>query len=164
NEAAVGSHRPVSRNGKVLNGIDVLEAENFTELREGRDVTRIGILTNQNGVDLDGRRTIDVLAAAPGIKVVSLFTGEHGISVVLDHPNPIGGVLVQGPVPDYKQTFVNYYPTPTRHGMTIGELAQMYNSELNINAKLTVVMLKGWQRGDWFDATNQDWMSPSPNM
>src|SRR5207248_6317106 len=78
NEAAVGSHRPVSRNGKVLNGIDVLEAGNFDQLRKGRETARIGILTNQNGIDLDGRRTIDVLAGASGIKVAAIFEPEHG--------------------------------------------------------------------------------------
>jgi uncharacterized protein YbbC (DUF1343 family) len=90
---------------------------------------------------------------------------QAGIQVfVLDHPNPVGGVLVQGPISDIKQSFVNYYPAPTRHGMTIGELAQMFNTEMHIDAKLNVVKMQGWQRGDWFDSTGQEWMNPSPNM
>src|SRR5437879_284611 len=212
NEAAVGSHRPVSRNGKVLNGIDVLEASNFEEIRGKRELTKIGLLTNQTGVDLEGKRTIDILAAAPGIKLAALFSPEHGavgekdttdihnstdslsgvpiysvygntdaarrppaellkdldaivvdiqdvgarfytyetsmgyfleaaakagIEIfVLDRPNPIGGVLVQGPVSEAKETFVNYHALPARHGMTMGELAKLFNAERNINAKL----------------------------
>ena len=76
--------------------------------------------------------------------------------VVLDRPNPINGAYVQGPVSDAGQeSFVNYYPVPVRHGMTIGELAKLYNAERNINANLTVVPMKGWMRGDWFDSTSQ---------
>jgi uncharacterized protein YbbC (DUF1343 family) len=83
---------------------------------------------------------------------------------VLDHPNPIGGVLAQGPVFDQKESYVSYHRVPTRHGMTIGELAQMFNAERKINAKLTVIALKGWMRGDWLDATNLPWVNPSPNI
>ena len=53
---------------------------------------------------------------------------------------------------------------PVRHGMTIGELAKMFNSENQINAQLTVIPMQDWQRGDWFDATNLSWIDPSPNM
>ena len=85
--------------------------------------------------------------------------------VVLDRPNPITGAYVQGPVSDKGQeSFVNYYPVPVRHGMTIGELAKLYNTERNINANLTVVPMKGWMRGDWFDSTSQLWVNPSPNL
>src|SRR5437879_7551137 len=90
---------------------------------------------------------------------------KAGIEVfVLDRPNPIGGVLVQGPVSETKETFVNYQALPARHGMTMGELAKLFNAERNINAKLTVIQMKGWMRGDWFDATNLQWVNPSPNM
>ena len=236
NEAATGAHRPVPRNGKVLNGIDVLEANGFAPL-QGKT---IGLLTNQTGVDLQGKRTIDVLAHAPGVKLVALFSPEHGALgaldttaignstdpatgvpiysvygageaarrppadvlskldavvidiqdvgarfytyetsvgyfleaaakagkevIVLDRPNPIGGVMVQGPVSNIPESFVNYFSIPTRHGMTLAELANFYNSERGINAKLIVVPMKDWVRGDWFDSTGQLWIDPSPNM
>ena len=85
--------------------------------------------------------------------------------VVLDRPNPITGIFVQGPVLDAtKSTYVGYHPVPIRHAMTVGELAQMFNAERNINAKLTVVKMEGWQRGDWYDSTGLLWISPSPNL
>jgi uncharacterized protein YbbC (DUF1343 family)/CubicO group peptidase (beta-lactamase class C family) len=240
NEQAAAGRRPLARNGHVLNGIDVLEKAEFAPLKHGRDVTRIGLLTNQTGLTVDGRRTVDVLAHADGIKLAVLFSPEHGVfgtldttkigdskdeatganiysvygatdaerhpkqewfkdldavvidiqdvgarfwtygtSVgyfleaaakagveiyVLDRPNPVSGTYVQGPVSDTRETFVNYSQIPTRHGMTLGELASMYNTERKINAKLTVVPMQEWRRGDWFDSTGQVWLSPSPNM
>jgi uncharacterized protein YbbC (DUF1343 family)/CubicO group peptidase (beta-lactamase class C family) len=84
---------------------------------------------------------------------------------VLDRPNPIGGAYVQGPVADAgHESFVGYSRTPIRHGMTIGELARLFNAERNINARLTVITMQGWQRGDWFDSTGRVWINPSPNM
>ena len=240
NDANAFMHRPMARNGKVLNGIDVLVAEDFKRLREGRAETRVGILTNQTGLTLDGKRTIDVLAHAQGIKLGAIFSPEHGVQgeldttsigdtvdkatgvkvfsvygateaarrptvemfqgldavvidvqdvgarfytyetsvgyfletaakegvevFVLDRPNPIGGTLVQGPVSDIKESFVNYHAVPVRQGMTLGELAQLFNGERKIGAKLTVVAVQGWQRGDWFDSTGQAWVNQSPNM
>ena len=74
--------------------------------------------------------------------------------MVLDRPNPINGAFVQGPVADAgRESFVSYWQTPVRHGMTMGELARMFNAERGINAKLAVVPMQGWQRGDWFDST-----------
>ncbi|MBL8211471.1 MAG: DUF1343 domain-containing protein [Bryobacterales bacterium] len=85
--------------------------------------------------------------------------------VVLDRPNPINGVRVEGPIIEPAvQSFVGCIAVPTRHGMTIGELARMINVEDKINAKLDVVAMKGWQRGDWFDSTGLIWVDPSPNM
>jgi uncharacterized protein YbbC (DUF1343 family)/CubicO group peptidase (beta-lactamase class C family) len=85
--------------------------------------------------------------------------------VVLDRPNPLGGAVIQGPTADPgRESFVSYWRTPIRHGMTIGELAKMFNVERKINAKLTVVPMKGWMRGDWFDSTGRLWINPSPNM
>ena len=85
--------------------------------------------------------------------------------IVLDRPNPITGSFVQGPPADAgHESFTNYWTLPVRHGMTMGELARMFNSEREINAKLTVVSLDGWQRGDWFDSTNLEWVNPSPNL
>ncbi|MGB6691186.1 MAG: exo-beta-N-acetylmuramidase NamZ domain-containing protein [Terracidiphilus sp.] len=85
--------------------------------------------------------------------------------VVLDRPNPLGGAYVQGPVADAgRESFVSYWQTPVRHGMTMGELARMFNAERKIGANLTVVPLEGWLRGDWFDSTGDVWVDPSPNM
>jgi uncharacterized protein YbbC (DUF1343 family)/CubicO group peptidase (beta-lactamase class C family) len=203
--------------------------------------TKIGVLTNQTGLDADGRRTIDVLASAPGVSLEAIFSPEHGVAgvldtthvsdtkdestgvtvysvyggtdaarrpsmdvlkqldavvfdiqdagvryytyettlgyfleaaaqagievIVLDRPDPVTGAFVQGPVSDAgKENFTNYGNEPIRHGMTMGELAKMFNAERNINAKLIVVPMEGWQRGDWFDATGLEWVSPSPNL
>jgi uncharacterized protein YbbC (DUF1343 family) len=85
--------------------------------------------------------------------------------IVLDRPNPINGVSVQGPVSDAgRESFTNYGQVPVRHGMTIGELARYYNGERSIGARLTVVAMEGWQRGDWLDSTGVLWVNPSPNM
>jgi len=85
--------------------------------------------------------------------------------IVLDRPNPVSGSFVQGPGADSgHESFTNYWTLPVRHGMTMGELAKMFNAERNINAKLTVVPMEGWQRGDWFDSTGLEWVNPSPNL
>ena len=85
--------------------------------------------------------------------------------IVLDRPNPVTGSFVQGPVADTgRESFTNYWTVPVRHGMTMGELAKMFNAERGINAKLTVVPMDGWQRGDWFDSTGLAWVNPSPNL
>jgi len=231
-----------AQTGGVKVGIDVLEAHEFQELYPDRDhPVRIGLVTNQTGVDARGQRTADILAHAPGIKLTAIFSPEHGIAgvldttaignsrdaatgvpvysvygdsdakrrptdeemagvdeivydiqdigvrfytyestlgyfleaaakagkemVVLDRPNPIGGGLAQGPVLDAgRESFVGYWRTPVRHGMTVGELAGLFNGERAIGAKLSVVRMEGWLRGDWFDATGGVWVNPSPNM
>jgi uncharacterized protein YbbC (DUF1343 family) len=85
--------------------------------------------------------------------------------IVLDRPNPITGSFVQGPIPDPgHESFTNYDSVPVRHGMTMGELAKMFNGERNINARLQVVPLAGWMRGDWYDSTGLAWINPSPNL
>ncbi len=85
--------------------------------------------------------------------------------VVLDRPNPIGGVGISGPVLDESLlTFVGYAPVPTRHGMTIGELARYFNDERDIGAKLTVIRAEGWRRDMWYDETGLSWRNPSPNI
>jgi uncharacterized protein YbbC (DUF1343 family)/CubicO group peptidase (beta-lactamase class C family) len=85
---------------------------------------------------------------------------------VLDRPNPITGTRVEGPFLDAANTsFVGYMAgEPVRHGMTIGELARMFNVENKLGAKLTVIQMKDWSRGDWFDSTGLSWTNPSPNM
>ncbi len=242
NEAAAGSRRIVTRNGEVKTGIDQLEDRNFDALKvSGVAKPRVGLITNQTGVDSQGRRTIDVLALAPQLQLASIFSPEHGVQgtadstdianskdrvtgvpiysaygdsdakrrpapevlrnldvlvfdmqdagvrfytyettlgyflevaakagkpiVVLDRPNPLNGAYVQGPVSDAGQeSFVNYHSVAVRHGMTMGELAKLYNAERRINANLTVVPMKGWIRGDWFDSTGLEWVNPSPNL
>ena len=218
---------------KVLTGIDVLERDNFKPLAG----MRLGLLTNHTGRDRQGRPTIDVLSKAPGVKLVALFSPEHGIRgladenvsdskddvtglpiyslygetrrpkpeqlkdldalvfdiqdvgvrfytyistlgflleeaakaklpvFVLDRPNPIGGVDVEGPIADQdKLSFTSYHTIPTRHGLTIGELAQLFNRQRNIGADLRVIKMEGWHRWMWFDETNLTWINPSPNM
>ena len=72
---------------------------------------------------------------------------------------------MQGPITDEgRESFVSYMRTPVRHGMTVGELAAMFDGERGIGARLTVVPMEGWLRGDWFDATGKVWINPSPNM
>ena len=241
NEAQTASRRIATRNGTVQSGIDVLEAHDFVPLRATTGNKRIGLLTNQTGIDSQGRRTIDVLAHAPGISLDAIFSPEHGVTgaldttdianskdaatgtpvysvygakdadrrppadvlknldaivfdihdvgtrfytyettlgyfldaaaraniemFVLDRPNPITGSFVQGAIPDPgRESFVNYFPIPVRHGMTMGELAKMFNAERNLNARLTVVPMEGWMRGDWYDSTTLPWINPSPNM
>ena len=242
NESLMASRRFDSRNGQVKTGIDVLEADGFSELHAAPGKPfRVGLVTNQTGVDSKGQRTADVLAHAPAVELVAIFSPEHGIAgkldtedignskdaatgapifsvygnsdtkrrpaaeelagldaivydiqdvgvpfytyestlgyfleaaakadkqiVVLDRPNPINGAFVQGPVADAgTESFVGYWQTPIRHGMSIGELAKMFNAERGIGAKLTVVGMEGWMRGDWFDSTGLPWVNPSPNM
>ena len=85
--------------------------------------------------------------------------------VVLDRPNPIGGLAVQGPMLDAgRESFVAYDRRPVRHGMTVGELAMLYRDERKMNLDLAVVRMEGWRRGDLFDATGLKWTNPSPNI
>jgi uncharacterized protein YbbC (DUF1343 family)/CubicO group peptidase (beta-lactamase class C family) len=87
--------------------------------------------------------------------------------VVLDRPNPINGNDIEGPVADgdlTRDSFTAYHTIPVRYGMTIGELATMFNKEREINADLTVIKMSGWRRADYFDATTLTWINPSPNM
>jgi uncharacterized protein YbbC (DUF1343 family) len=85
--------------------------------------------------------------------------------IVLDRPNPINGNMVEGVILDPAlQSFVGHGPLPIRYGMTLGELAQFYNCELNINAELQVVAMEGWRREMWFDETGLSWVPTSPNI
>ncbi|HEX3371305.1 MAG TPA: DUF1343 domain-containing protein, partial [Candidatus Acidoferrales bacterium] len=218
---------------QTLTGIDVLEAEKFASLA-GK---RVGLITNQTGIDRDGRSTIDLLAHAPGVKLVALFSPEHGIRgvldervsssrdeatglpiyslygeterptdamlagidvlvfdiqdagvrfftyvttmgyameaatahhvaiYVLDRPDPLRGDRIEGPMLDLDRTnFVAYFPMPVRMGMTLGEMAQMFNAEKNIGCDLHIVRLKNWRRNMWFSDTGLPWVNPSPNL
>ncbi len=83
---------------------------------------------------------------------------------VLDRVDPINGVSVDGPVLVGEPTFVGYHRVPLRYGMTIGELAKMYQAERNCHVRLTVIPLENWRRDFWFDQTGLPWSNPSPNM
>ncbi|MCC7240321.1 MAG: DUF1343 domain-containing protein [Acidobacteria bacterium] len=85
--------------------------------------------------------------------------------VVLDRPNPINGWQIEGPLPERTGTaLVDYHAMPIRHGLTMGELARLFNGERGIGADLTVVPAEHWVRDAWFDQTGQTWVNPSPNM
>jgi len=243
NEMQSAARKLAVRNGVVKTGVDVLEEAQFRALHPANagSPRRIGLLTNQTGVDSEGRRTIDVLAHVPGLSLNAIFSPEHGVTgtldttdiknakdaatgitvysvygtsdaarrppadvlkqldavvidladagarfytyetttgyfleaaakagidvVILDRPNPITGSFVQGPVSDDgRESFTNYFPVPPRHGMTLGELAKMFNAERHLDTHLEVVPMEGWQRGDWFDSTGLAWVNPSPNL
>jgi uncharacterized protein YbbC (DUF1343 family)/CubicO group peptidase (beta-lactamase class C family) len=219
--------------GGVRTGIDVLRDEGFERLR-GR---RVGLITNVSGRARDGTSTLDLLMGAPGVKLMALFTPEHGLDaahagnvvdthdartglpvyslygdrfepsdesladvdtlvfdvqdvgtrfftyastmrhamlaardhdirfMVLDRPNPIDGIDVAGPVVVPKTgSFVNYHSLPIRHGMTVGELALLLDADDHLGVALSVVTMRGWRRGAYWDETGLAWANPSPNL
>jgi uncharacterized protein YbbC (DUF1343 family) len=219
--------------GQTLAGIDVLEEDKFAPLA-GKHV---GLITNQTGADRNGKSTIDLLAHAPEVKLVALFSPEHGIRgvmdqdvasnidaatgltvnslygetrrptdemlrgidalvfdvqdagvrfytyvttmaysmevaashhipfYVLDRPDPLGGDAMEGPVLDRDKTnFVGYFPMPVRIGMTLGEMAQMFNAENHIGADLHVIQMQNWRRAQYYEQTGLPWIAPSPNL
>jgi uncharacterized protein YbbC (DUF1343 family) len=92
---------------------------------------------------------------------------EHDKALlVLDRPNAIGGAEVEGPVLEeaLRGNFIGYFALPTRHGLTLGELARLYNAEFRIGCRLDVVKMEGWSRSMLFDDTGLPWVNPSPNM
>jgi uncharacterized protein YbbC (DUF1343 family)/CubicO group peptidase (beta-lactamase class C family) len=222
-----------SHHGLVLSGLDVLRAEDFSRMRG----MKIGLLTNQTGQARDGVSAIDLLYAADNLKLIKLFSPEHGIRgnrddhvpssrdkktgrvihslygkrlrpktemlvgidavvidlqdigtrfytymttmafmleaaakqkikvLVLDRPNPINGVRIEGPLLDQRFIgFTGYFSMPIRHGLTMGELALLFKAENDIAVDLTIVKMKGWRRRYWFDETGLPWVNPSPNM
>lgn len=237
NAVNYAERRPLLRQGRVLTGLDALEREHFRPLRG----LRIGLVTNETGLDRRGRRNLDLMLAA-GIHVVCGFSPEHGwvgkldttkisnvrdartgipvftaygataaqrhlpaaglklvnalvydiqdagerfytfettlaytleaaaahhIPVfVLDRPNPINGINVQGPpLAADERSFIGFFPgMPVRNGMTTGELAEMFNHQDHIGADLRVIRMRGWQRGDYYDETGLSWVNPSPNL
>lgn len=218
---------------QVRPGIDVLLDDSLHLVRD----VRVGIITNQTGIDARGVDDITRLADA-GVRLTAIFTPEHGFRgvldeenighgvdsatglslwslygvvraptaemlrevdvllidlqdiggrpytfvstalrslraardvgvrvIVLDRPNPVGGLLTQGPVLDTAlASWIGMLPVPLRHGMTIGELVRFGNDVLDIDGDLVVVPLAGWGRGRWFDATGLPWVRPSPSM
>jgi uncharacterized protein YbbC (DUF1343 family) len=219
--------------GHTLTGVDAYETMN-ANLFAGK---RVGLVANQTGVDSEGHRTIDVLAGTPGVKLVLLFSPEHGLTgtadspvantvdaktglvtyslygdthrptdemlqgidvlvfdiqdagvrfytyittmaycmeaaakhhitfVVFDRPDPLGGEVIEGPMLDADRlSFTGYFPMPVRYGMTIGELARMFNAENKIGADLHVLKMQNWRRSETYDQTGLKWIPPSPNL
>ncbi|MGG1948308.1 exo-beta-N-acetylmuramidase NamZ domain-containing protein [Trinickia sp. NRRL B-1857] len=219
--------------GPVRSGIDVLEAQRFMPM----DGLALGLVTNRSGFDALGRRTIDVLAAAPNVHLVKIFAPEHGLGTdrdeplgdsidratgiavhslygtsqrfppgsldgldalvfdiqdagvrfftyettlgyaleaaakkgiplfVLDRPDPLGGNLFGGPILDEnRESFTGYFPLPLMPGMTVGELASLFNSERHIGADLRVISMQGYSRAMRFGDTGLGWVPPSPNL
>ena len=231
---ASGASAPRTARPPVQTGLDVLRAQGFAPLA-GK---RVGLVTNHTGLARDGATAIDLLFAAKDVKLVALFSPEHGIRgildakvpseidektklqisslygetrrpsaamldgldaividlqdigarfytyitttayvleeaakrklpvFVLDRPNPVNGWNLEGPALDKESMgFTGYFASmPIRHGMTMGELAGLFNAENKIGAELTVVAMKNWRRDDWFDDTALPWINPSPNM
>lgn len=217
----------------VRPGIEVLLTDSMHLVQD----RRVGLITNQTGIDRAGRGDVARLLDA-GVNLTALFAPEHGfrgnleqaviqhgrdsaagmpvfslygevraptpkmlelidvllidlqdigarpytyistvllameaaapagvLVVVLDRPNPIGGVMVQGPVLDtVYASYVGMLPVPLRHGMTMGELALLGNDVLQLGCEVSVVPAAGWRRRDWFDATGLPWVRPSPSM
>jgi uncharacterized protein YbbC (DUF1343 family) len=156
-----------------------------TDISNSKDAaTGIPVINVYGIKDADRRPPVDLLKTLDAVLVdiqdagVPFYTYETSLGyfleaaakagteiVVLDRPNPITGSFVQGPVSDPgRESFVRYHAVPTRHGMTMGELAQMFNGERHIGARLKVIPLEGWMRGDWFDSTGVTWVNPSPNL
>jgi uncharacterized protein YbbC (DUF1343 family)/CubicO group peptidase (beta-lactamase class C family) len=156
-----------------------------TDIGNGRDVaTGVPIYSVYGDTDARRRPPLDAVKGLDAIVYdiqdvgVRFYTYETTLGyfleaaaktgtelIVLDRPNPINGAYVQGPISERSSlNFVDYHELPVRHGMTIGELAKLYNSERDIRAKLTVVPMEGWIRGDWYDSTSLTWINPSPNM
>jgi uncharacterized protein YbbC (DUF1343 family) len=98
--------------------------------------------------------------------VMRAAKANHKEVVVLDRPNPIGGLKVEGTIPPDSLTdqLTAIYPIPTQHGMTIGELAHLFNLEYGIGCELTVIPMRGWKRAMFWDDTGIVWINPSPNM
>ena len=160
----------------------VLETEDIGNSRDA--ATGVTIHSVYGGSDAARRPSLEVLKKLDAIVVdiqdvgVRFYTYETTLGyfleaaakaeipiIVLDRPNPITGTLIQGPVSDAgHESFTNYFPLPVRHGMTLGELAKLFNAERGIHAQLTVVPMDGWQRGDWYDETGLEWVNPSPNL
>jgi len=221
------------RRGEVRTGIDVLREERFERLRGAH----VGLITNATGRARDGASTVDLLAGAPALTLVALFSPEHGLGadrdgkvasgtdertglpvyslygesfaptaeslagidtlvfdvqdagtrfytygstmrramqvardrdmrfVVLDRPDPIDGTDVEGPVlAPTARSFVNYHALPVRHGMTVGELATLFDADDGLGLALSIVPMRGWDRRAYFDETGLPWVNPSPNL
>ena len=235
-KTSIGPAKAAPAYTKVKTGIEVLKEQDFAPLK-GK---HIGLITNFTAVMPDYTRTLDVLAKAPGVTVVAIFTPEHGLTAtlaqaniesgkdeatglpvyslyrkgeyrptpemmkdvdalvydiqdigarfytyittlgymveeaakykvpiyVLDRPNPINGVAVEGPALDEKHvSFVGFLAgMPIRPGLTIGELARLYNGEKRLGADVRVIEMKNWRRRQFMDQTGAVWVNPSPQI
>jgi uncharacterized protein YbbC (DUF1343 family) len=217
----------------TITAVDIYELMN-SEPFAGK---HIGLITNQTGVDFEGRPTVDYFAGRESFKLIAIFSPEHGINgkadsavadatlqdtgvpiyslygatrrptdtmlkgidvlmfdvqdagvrfytyittmaycmeaaakhhipfFVFDRPDPLGGEVIEGPMLDADRTsFTGYFPMPVRYGMTLGELARMFNAENKIGADLHVVTMKNWRRSETYDQTGLNWIAPSPNL
>jgi uncharacterized protein YbbC (DUF1343 family) len=98
-------------------------------------------------------------------RAMEAASANHLRFVVLDRPNPIDGVDVAGPILAVNsRSFVNHHPLPIRHGMTMGELAELFNADNHMGTRLQVVKMEGWRRSDFYDGTGIPWVNPSPNL
>jgi uncharacterized protein YbbC (DUF1343 family) len=98
-------------------------------------------------------------------RTLKVAAERHMRVLVLDRPNPLGGVEIAGPLPRPDElSFVNHHVLPIRHGLTFGELAELINADEHLGAKLDVVRMRGWKRGLYYDATGLSWTPPSPNL
>ncbi|PYV56497.1 MAG: hypothetical protein DMG91_09475 [Acidobacteria bacterium] len=163
----------------VAGTLDTLHIDNSRDMATG-----IAVYSVYGGTNAARRPSADILKQLDAVVIdiqdvgVRFYTYETTVGyfleaaaktgtevVLLDRPNPITGSFVQGAIGDPgKENFTNYGIIPVRHGMTLGELAKMFNGERNLGAKLTVVPMEGWTRGDWFDSTSLPWVNPSPNL
>ncbi len=112
--------------------------------------------------DIGVRTYTYVYTMSYGMEAAAEYNKEF---YVLDRPNPIGGIKVEGNILDTKyKSFIGRYPVAFRHGMTAGELARMFNKEFEINCNLTVIETEGWQRSMYYDQTGLPWIAPSPHI
>lgn len=250
---AAGQPLPPGARGpeKVRPGISVLMSDSISLIKD----KRVGLITNQTGIDEEGRSSVDLLhsdprATAANVKLTALFSPEHGIrgtedrtnlpnevdpktglvihslyqrstmgppdstlrnvdvlivdlqdigtrtwtyvgvmlyamqvadrlgitTMVLDRPNPLNGMRVEGAVLDSSiadarestaatpKNGFSLWPVPLRHGLTMGEMALMFHRELKLKGRLSVIPVAGWERDMWFDDTKLPWVKPSPNL
>ena len=163
----------------IFGTLDILNVGNSVD-----SVTGIPIYSIYGGTNAKKRPPMDVLKSLDAVLIdmqdagARFYTYETTVGymleaaaeanvevIVLDRPNPVTGSMVQGPISQSDmENYNNYYPVPVRHGMTLGELAQFYNGERKIGARLRVIPMQGWLRGDWFDSTGIVWVNPSPNL
>lgn len=95
------------------------------------------------------------------------ISGSDKELIILDRPNPVTGSRIEGPVLEYPEysSFVGFYAVPVRHGMTIGELAMLFNKEIFAdNVHLKIIKAENWERNSWFDQSGLNWINPSPNI
>jgi len=112
--------------------------------------------------DVGGRVYTFIYTMANAMKACAKFGKKM---FVLDRPNPIGGLSVEGNLLEKgHESFVGQFPIPMRHGLTVGELAKLFNEEFNIKCELEVITMNNWKREDFYDETDAPWVMPSPNM